>query len=133
MKINKELDKLWFSIINNFDINLSNHTIEMDVSRVDGCTKNNYHLKISGVTSFYYHNPGSYFNDDIASTEEWEYAELSEVVCDDKLYRVYVKPEDILEPDKEFFVPNIVMEIWNCKLLIKAKAIEINNDEYKLM
>lgn len=132
ININEELDKLWFSIINDFNVNLNKHTIEMEVSRIDGNIKKNYQLKISGVTSFYYHDPGSYFNDDIASTEEWEYAELSEIVYDNKLYKVYVEPKDILEPYKESFIPNIVMEIWNCKLLIKAKEIEINNKLYKL-
>ncbi len=133
MSINKELDKLWFSIINEFNIDLNKHTIEMNVSRNDGNHMNKYNLRISGITSFYYHDPGSYFNDDVASTEEWEYAELSEVVYDEnKLFKVYVEPKERIISKKESFIPNIVMEIWNCNFLIKAKQLQINNKVYKL-
>ncbi len=77
-----------------------------------GLDLNEYNLRISGITSFYYHDSGSYFNDDVASTEEWEYAELSEVVYDEnKLFKVYVEPKERIISKKESFIPNIVMEI----------------------
>lgn len=131
VEVREELNKLWGGVIDKFKFDLNKHSIEMEIRIIEENKISRYQLTIGGITSFYYNDPGSYFNN-VDAPPNWDYAELSEVSYDKKkLYKVVLKSKDENQ-NGEMFFPNIIMEIWNNSFMVKGKSIEINNKFYRL-
>lgn len=113
-----DTDKLWGTTIEKFQVDLPNHRVIMEILRVDKGITDHVSLVFNGVTYFGWVND----NDNV---EEWKYAELTTIYAVDDI-KVKFDGEYISNYSS---MPNLLIEIWNSVLLIRATSIKINDSE----
>lgn len=118
-----KLNDIYYSKINNMDINLSNKEIIFDLSTIDGNLVTNHMLKILGCSSVLWSEKRK---DDVCyNYKECDYYELSSIIL--KKISVASGNEWLNQYPMEY---SVVIEIWESALLIKAEEIILDGQKF---
>jgi hypothetical protein len=129
------LNDLWGGIIRNFEFDLYQSTIKMDIVTIEETTKNEYLLLFKDVTALYFSNPllkNALLNKDVIDEEEEEegfYFELPSISFENNELEMNLKVNDDWFRQYKSQL-NFVIEVGDSALLIEADQIVINGHVY---
>lgn len=117
------LNSIYYSTINNIDINLSRKEIVFDLTLTDAGNVTNHELRFIDCSSFLWIEKK--IGETTYDYKNWDYYELTDI----NLCRVNATSEDkwLQQYPIEY---NVVVEIWETALLIKADKLIVDNQHF---
>ena len=130
--LEEKINSLWATYITNFKIDILKHKIIIESYAIENNDqKVFFKIEFKDVSSyFFYNNTALEYKD--YDFKKWDYAEIMSFN--------YMPGENLFNINSEKMPSNlslkisynILIEIWETELYIKAKKIRINNEEFEL-
>lgn len=129
MDINKLLEPLWSTIIEQFDVNMKDHSIKLIINSCENKVETSYTVIFDDVAAYSWINGSFEQGKDRYDSEKWNFIDLTSLI-----YTTNAKISVIanFNENKFFSTPNFMIEIWNSILLIEAGKLTINGITYVL-
>ncbi|OWR32522.1 hypothetical protein CDO73_02650 [Saccharibacillus sp. O23] len=117
---------LWGCEITDYHFDLKNHSVSLNLKRVFNHTKTLFEARMKGVCSFSWINAAA---DERKKVDDWEYIDL---VSFDVIsgVRMHIKGDDFLNDYVQ--APNLCLEIGDSVLLIEARFLCIDGEDFEL-
>ncbi|WP_139905467.1 YxiG family protein [Clostridium thermarum] len=129
MNINKLLESLWGTIIEEFDINMKEHYIKLVIKSCENNIETSFIVIFKDVTAYSWVNSSFEQGKDRSDIEQWTFMDLTSITYNPN---AKLNVEGSLLNKKIFAKPNFLLEIWNTMLLIEANKLIINDNVYDL-
>lgn len=128
LKINTFLNHLWGTVIEKFNINMKEHTIDLSIKSVNEGKETIIDIVLKDVISFCWINDSFNQDNDRRDLEKWNFISLESAQI---LSKSIVNVEGL---ENNFFAtPNVLFELWNSVFLVEAKSIVINGETFELI
>lgn len=129
MNINKLLEPLWGTIIEEFGINMKEHYIKLVIKSCENNIVTSFIVIFKDVTAYSWVNSSFEQGKDRSDIEQWTFMDLTSITYTPN---AKLNVEGSLLNKKIFAKPNFLLEIWNTVLLIEANKLIINDNVYDL-